>query len=79
MEDYRSIREKSEKELTDLRQKEAVIKSKIETLADELGLDKSQPLMPQIEEMKKKLQSELEASNKEVEELLGKLKDLEDE
>ena len=79
MEDYKSILERSEKELNALKQKEAVVKAKVESLADELKLDKTKPLLPQIENLKTKVESEIAESNEKVASLLEQLKELEDE
>lgn len=79
MEDYKVILQKSEQELAALKQREAVVNSKIESLVEELKLDKEKPLAPQIEELKSKLQKDIEASNNKVQELLNQLSSLNDE
>lgn len=79
MEDYKAILHKSEQELAALKQREAVVTSKVDALVEELGLDKTQPLEPQILALKTELTSKIEASAKKVEELLKQLEELNNE
>lgn len=75
MENYQEIQERSKRELEELRQQKAVLKSQIESSAKELGLDMEKPLEPQIEELKTKLQKDYDVATTELNKLLQQLEE----
>lgn len=75
MENYQEIQERSKRELEELRQQKAVLKSQIESSAKELGLDMEKPLESQIEELKTKLQKDYDVATTELNKLLQQLEE----
>ena len=77
MVNYQEILEKSQRELAEVKQQEAVINSKIKELTVELGLDDSKDLLPQIERLRAETEERIHQSNAKIAGLLDELKTLE--
>lgn len=77
MSNYTELFNKAQKDLENVKAQKVQVKTKMEQLIEELDLDKSQPLEPQLEELKKTLELKKNEYTAKLDELSKKLKELE--
>lgn len=77
MTDYESLAKSSQVKLESLKIQKAQVQEKIKTLAGQLDLDPEQDLVPQIEELKKSLETKMTDLTKQLDEVAEEIKKLE--
>ena len=77
MTDYESLAKSSQAKLESLKIQKAQVQEKIKTLAGQLDLDPDQDLVPQIEELKKSLETKMTDLTKQLDEVAEEIKKLE--
>lgn len=77
MTDYESLAKSSQAKLESLKIQKAQVQEKIKTLAGQLDLDPEQDLVPQIEELKKSLETKMTDLTKQLDEVAEEIKKLE--